>query len=134
MEVIEPYLETIDADTVLVGHSLGPAFILSLLEKINVPIKACFFVAGWIGPLGKEEFDSINTTLVEKDFDWDKIKQNCAEFTLYGSDNDPYIPIDMEKDLAKRLDSDLILMEGAGHFNEKAGYTKFPRLLEDIGK
>lgn len=132
MKVLEPY--TFDSGTVLVAHSLGPAFAVSLLERINVRIRACFFVAGFTGKLGIEEFDSINTTFMEKEFDWEKIKQNCAEFYVYGSDNDPYISQEMEKEFARRLGSELIIVEGAGHFNEKAGYTEFSRLLKDIEK
>ncbi|GEM_PF-2655798 len=44
-----PYLSKIDEQSILVGHSLGPAFILSILEDLNFQIPACFFVAGFTG-------------------------------------------------------------------------------------
>jgi predicted alpha/beta hydrolase family esterase len=134
MKVIGPHISKFGSNTVLVAHSLGPAFAVSLLERISVQIRACFFVAGFTGKLGIQEFDSINTTFMEKEFDWDKIKENCAEFFVYGSENDPYVPLEMEKEFARNLGTELILVKGAGHFNKKAGYTEFPRLLEDIKK
>lgn len=134
MKVIEPHLSTFSSDTVLVAHSLGPVFAVSLLERISVKIRACFFVAGFTGKLGIEKFDSINATFTEKEFDWEKIKRNCAEFFVYGSDNDPYVPQKMEEEFARNLGTELVLIRGAGHFNEKAGYTTFPRLLEDISQ
>jgi uncharacterized protein len=134
MNVMEPYISTFNSDIVLVAHSLGPAFAISLLERINVKIRACFFVAGFIGKLGIEEFDSINSTFTEKEFDWEKIKQNCAEFFVYGSDNDPYVPLEMEEEFARNLGTKLIAVKGAGHFNKKMGYAEFPRLFEDINK
>ncbi len=130
MAVIWPYLGKIGPDTVLIAHSMGPAFALSLLERLDVKLKACVFVAGFTGKLGIGEFDSINKTFMEKEFDWEKIRRNCGAFYLYGSENDPYVPLQMERELARRLGAELILIRGAGHFNEKAGYTRFPELLK----
>ena len=48
LEAFEPYLEQIDSETVFVAHSLGPAFVLSVLEKINTKVKACYFVEGFV--------------------------------------------------------------------------------------
>ncbi|MFP3950012.1 MAG: RBBP9/YdeN family alpha/beta hydrolase [Candidatus Micrarchaeia archaeon] len=134
MNVMEPYIRTFNSDTVLVAHSLGPAFAVSLLERINVKIRACFFVAGFTGNLGIEEFDSINTTFMEKEFNWEKARRICSEFFVYGSDNDPYVPLEMEEDFAINLGTKMTVVNGAGHFNKKAGYAEFPRLLEDIQK
>ena len=131
-EVFEEYKQYLDEDSVLVGHSVGPAFILNVLERLNRPVKAAFLVAGWTGKLGLEEFDPINKTFCERDFKWENIKQNCKSFFVFSSDNDPYVPLDKGKELAENLDTELIIMEGAGHFNEKAGYREFPLLLEKI--
>jgi predicted alpha/beta hydrolase family esterase len=50
----------------MIGHSFGPAFILNILERINNPIKSCYFVSGFIGLLNNKEFDDINKTFVDK--------------------------------------------------------------------
>ena len=132
MEVFEEYLPKVDEETIFVGHSLAPAFILSILEKLNVQVRASFFVSGFIGLLGNNTFDEINESFVTKDFDWNRIKENCRKFYTYHSDNDPYVPLEKGKELEERLGAKFTLVEDAGHFNEKAGYTEFYRLLADI--
>jgi len=122
----------LDENTILVGHSLGAAFILTILERLKKPIKAAFLVAGFIGKLGHHEFDEINKTFIEKPFNWQRIKQNCKQFFIYNSDNDPYVPLEKGEQIAKNLGVELNVMKGAGHFNADAGYTEFNILLEDI--
>jgi hypothetical protein len=130
--VFTPYESKIDNSTIFVGHSLGPAFILSILEKIDVKIKASFFVSGFIGLLNNPQFDEINKTFVLKGFDWKKIRSNCDKFYLFHSDNDPYVPLSKAKDLATKLDGNLAIVRDAGHFNAASGYTRFDLLLKKI--
>ena len=132
MKVFSIFEKKLDEETIMIGHSLGPAFILRLLEKIEKPVKSCFFVSGCIDLLGNEEFDKINRTFVEKEFDWDKIKNNCRKFYIIHSDNDPYVPLKMGKKLSDKLDGEMDIVRDGGHFNEGAGYTKFPFLLRKI--
>lgn len=132
IKVFREYFPKINSDTIFIGHSLAPAFILSVLERIDIKIKACFFVAGFVGLIGKEEFDIINNTFITKKFNWSKIKENCGRFYIYNSDNDPYVPLSKGEELANRLDSKLIIVDNAGHFNEDSGYKEFPKILEDI--
>jgi predicted alpha/beta hydrolase family esterase len=131
--VFEEYLDAINEDTIFVGHSLGPAFILSILEKINVQVKACFFVAGFVGLLD-DDLDKINHTFTDRNFDWPKIKQNCGKFVVINSDNDPYISMEKAEELAECLDAKVEWVKGAGHFNAKAGYLRFDELLERVKK
>lgn len=132
MSVFEENFSLIDKNTIFVGHSLGPAFILSILEKVNVKVRACFFVSGFFVLLGKKEFDDINRTFITKKFDWDKIKDNCEKFYVFHSDNDPYVPLEKARELAKKLDTEIVMVNDAGHFNEASGYIKFDLLLDKI--
>jgi len=132
LRVFEEYEKYLDENSIVIGHSLGPAFLLTVLERLNHPIRAAFFVAGFVGLLGNPTFDEINKTFIDKSFDWKKIKQNCKRFYVFHSDNDPYVPLEKGKELAKNLGAELIIVKGAGHFNERAGYTKFYLLLEKI--
>jgi predicted alpha/beta hydrolase family esterase len=132
LKVLKDYERYLNKDSIVVGHSLGPAFLLGILEKLNHPIKAAFFVAGFIGLLNNSEFDELNKTFVIKSFDWAKIKKNCKKFYIINSDNDPYVPLDKGKELAKNLDTELIVLKNAGHINHGTGYTKFGFLLEKI--
>lgn len=128
------YEALIDQNTVLIGHSMAPAFILSILEEINTQVRACFFVSGFQAMLENELFDKINKTFMEKEFDWQKIKQNCQKFYLINAKNDPYVPWREGKKLAHKLDGEFILKKEGGHFNMEEGCTQFPELLELIEK
>jgi len=132
LRVFEDYKDFLGPDTIVIGHSLGVAFFLRVLEKINFPIKASFFVSGFISFLDNNQFDEINKTFLEKDFDWEKIKQNCKKYFILSSDNDPYVPLSKGEDIARNLDSKLIVVPGAGHICTGSGYTKFDLLLEKI--
>ena len=132
MKVFEGYQHYIDENTIFVGHSLGCGFILDMLETLNQSIKCSFLVAGFLKKFNKPEFVELNKTFVDKDFKWNKIKQNCGKFFVFNSDDDPNVPLEKGKELAEKLNVELILVPNAGHFNTKAGYTKFDLLLEEI--
>lgn len=118
----------VDKETILIGHSLGVPFILSLLERFKV--KSCFLIAGFC-TLPENQFKEGMRTFV-KDFNWKQIKQNCKEFYIFQSDNDPYVPLSKAEEVAKKLGVEITTIKGAGHFNAEAGYTTFPALLQKI--
>ena len=60
LNVFEEYKNQIDSETIFVGHSLAPAFILSILEKLDVKIKKSIFVCGFLGLIDIEDFDNLN--------------------------------------------------------------------------
>lgn len=131
-EIFKDYEKEIDSDTIFIGHSLGPAFILNVLENIDIQINSCFLVAGFTGKLNDPQFNEINRTFAEREFNWDKIRENCKKFFVFYSDNDPYVPSEKARDLVKNLKAEAYLIKGAGHFNKASGYETFPVLLEKI--
>ena len=134
MKIMEPYLDKIDNEAIFVGHSIGPSFILSILEKIKTNIRASFFLSGFLGLLNKETFDKVNKTFTTKDFDWNKIRSNCKRFYIFHSDNDPFVPFEKAEELSKKLNTKIIVIHNGGHLNVKAGYTLFPELLDRINE
>lgn len=132
LKIFENYEKHLGPDTILIGHSIGSAFILSVLEMSEKPVGSCFLVAGFTGKLGSKRFDPMNKTFAEKEFDWKKIRKNCKRFVVFCSDNDPYVPGEKSGELADKLGADFILVKGAGHFNTEAGYSKFELLLKKI--
>lgn len=134
LNVFEDYKQYLNENSIVVGHSLGPAFLLSVLERLDKPIKAAFFVSGFLGFLNNPEFDKLNKTFVDKTFDWSKIKKNCKKFYVINSDNDPYVLLKKGRNLAKNIGTELIILKNAGHINQESGYTRFDFLLEMIKK
>ena len=125
------YESKINEETVLIGHSLGAAFILNYLEKTSKKIKAAILVSGFHKLLGSQ-YDEINKTFVDKQFNWDKIKSSCGRFFIFAGDNDEYISLEVSNELAKNLNAEMNIVHDGGHLNKKAGYDDFSLLLETI--
>ena len=85
--VFSQYEGKVNEETVLIGHSLGAAFILNYLEKANKKIKAAILAAGFHKLLGTQ-YDEINKSFIDKQFNWKKIKSSCSRFFVFASDND----------------------------------------------
>lgn len=130
--VFEPYFEQLDEESVLIGHSLGCAFVLNILERIEVKVKKVILVAPFAGFLDNPKFDEVNKTFLDRNFNWDNIKRNCMEFRILYSDNDPYIPEERVLEISKNLGIEPVLIKDGGHLNKKAGFSEFPKLLELI--
>lgn len=130
-EVLRPHRAKITEETILIGHSLGGVFTLRLLEQLEHPVRACFLVGTPIGirPILNEDRDERFSGFV---FDWETIRKQSAHFTVFHSDNDPYVSLGNGERLAESLGTDLSFVPGAGHFNTAAGYTTFPLLLERL--
>lgn len=120
LAAFKKYEGKINDRTLLVGHSLGPAFILTLLERVKVRVPAAFLVAPFAESLGIPKFDRPNDTFVSKSFDWARITKNCAEFFVYASDNDPYVPFAKSRLVSDNLNATLRVVHGAGHFNSES--------------
>ena len=130
-DVFENYKQYIKENTILIGHSLGGLFTLRILEKLEKPILAAFFIGTPIGiqPIGNYERDNSFSGF---NFDWGKIKNKAMNFVVFHSDNDPYVVLENGKKLAKNLGVKLSFVPNAGHFNKNAGYTKFEILRDKV--
>jgi len=132
LKTFENYEQYLDENSIVIGHSLGSAFLLNVIEKLERPIKCAFFIAGFTGLLSNSEYDELNKTFTTKSFDWARIKKNCRRFFVINSDNDPYVPLERGRELAKNLNTELIVVKNAGHINKESGYTEFKFLLEKV--
>lgn len=130
-DVFKKYKQEINADTIIIGHSLGGVFALRILEKLEKPVNVVALISTPLGIkpiLNYERDDSFSGF----DFDWKNIKNKTNNFIVFQSDNDPYVDLDNGKELAKNLGVNLTFIPNAGHFNKPAGYTEFPDLLAKI--
>lgn len=132
-DVLKEYEEHINEDTILIGHSLGGVFTLRVLEQLKHPVKAVFFVGTPIGVRPILNYDRDNS-FSGFSFDWNSIKKNAQHFVVFQSDNDPYVGLANGHQLAEILGVKLNFVLNAGHFNAKAGYLKFEKLLEEVNK
>ena len=114
-------------------RALKTAILLLLFTFIAAsdPAKAVFLVATPIGvkPILNYERDSSFSGF---DFDWNNINKKAKHFLVFQSDDDPYVCLGNGEHLAKNLNVALNFVPNAGHFNKRAGYTKFDLLLEKL--
>ena len=67
--------------TILVGHSLGAAFALRLVERATKPFVGVFLAAPFIGALGLPDYDPVNHSFFATDFDWPAINARAGAFS-----------------------------------------------------
>jgi predicted alpha/beta hydrolase family esterase len=121
-----------DKDTFLVGHSIGCQAIMRYLEKTNAKVGGILFVAGWftLKDLGNDE-QIVAKPWLETKIDTDKVK-NAAKIIAIFCDDDPYVPISDAETFKKRLNAEIIMQTGKGHFSGDDGVTELPEALEAI--
>ena len=129
--VFENYKSKVTEDSIFIGHSIGVAFLLQILENREMPIQAAFLVAGFISQLKNPKFDEINASFI-REMDWLKLQKDCQRVYVFHSDDDPYVPLKYGKELSEKLGIGVTVVKKAGHFNEISGYKEFPLLLDLI--
>lgn len=131
LEVLKPNMDKIGENTILIGHSLGGAFALKILESLSKPVLATVFVGTPVGIQPILNYDK-DVAFCGFKFDWENIKSKSKHFLVYQSDNDPYVAKANGEELAKQLGVNLNFVPNAGHFNSKAGYTQFEDLYKNL--
>ncbi len=129
--VFKQYEKYLDNNTIIIAHSGGCAFLLRLLESLQVKIKTAVFVAPPLGIMPIKYIEA-DRPFLKQPFDWNKIRESSQNFLVFHSTDDPFICIANGETLAKELNVNLIKLDNAGHFNAKAGYLQFELLLERL--
>ncbi|WP_062735090.1 RBBP9/YdeN family alpha/beta hydrolase [Kocuria turfanensis] len=112
-----------DEHTHLVGHSLGCITILRHLAGLPQPwsLGGLVLVAGFTGPLESEP--SLDAFLAE-DVDVAAVRTHVRRRLVLRSDDDPTVPPAATDALAARLDAEVQVVGGAGHFRGRDGITR----------
>ena len=122
--------DKINEESVFVCHSIGCVFLAKYCITNNIKIGKCVFVSGCNNYFNLEEFDKLNKSMFTDEID--KFINLCKERVCFYSKDDPYIKFSALQDFAKSIKAKEIVYENAGHFNEKAGYTKFEDILKEL--
>lgn len=129
-KVLKERVPIIDESTVLIGHSCGATYILHILEQLNLSVFQSVFISGFIDNLDNNHFDTLNKTFINHNFDWEKIIKNAGKITIFHGNNDPYVPMNIAKNLSEKLKTKINIIPNGGHLNDEFGYTQFPALLK----
>lgn len=127
-KVLDKVKDKITQDIVFICHSIAPIFLIKYCINNNIKIGKLISVSGINNFKGGiPEFDEINKFMFVDDVS--NFIDLCDERICIYSNNDPYIKIEELKNFANSIKVKQIVFENAGHFNEKAGYTKFEYIL-----
>ena len=127
-KVLDKYKDKINKDSVFVGRSIAPIFIVKYLLKNNLKINKLISVSGFNGYINVPDYDYVNKT-----FFLDEIKgfeKLCRHRICYISKNDPYVPYYLLDMFSKNIKAKVYCRENAGHFNTDSGYSTFEELLK----
>ncbi len=129
MAYLEKELPPTDTNTILIGHSAGCPLILSLLERLQTPVRQAVLVSGFYQSISDNGYSD---ALLQPAYDWAKIRGNAQEILLLNSDNDPWRCNDTQaRPVAEKLQAPLTVMFGEGHMGSttlKQPYREFPLL------
>lgn len=121
------------APTILVGHSLGAAMALRLVERAVAPFDGVFLAAGFVGALGLPDYDPINASFFATPFEWAGIRERKGSASrCWAGDDDPYVPLLRSQEMADHLDAPLEVIAGGGHLNDETGFNTFPQMRDAI--
>ncbi len=130
-EFYQSYLSNPKEKKCFISHSLGPVFVLHVLQQYRIQLDSAIFVSPFLNSLGgKWQFDHVNASFYNTDFDFDLIQRLVPiSYTLYGS-NDPYVEPERAQTFSQKIQSSFIEVHNGGHLNTSAGFDTFPLLLE----
>lgn len=126
----------INPETVMIGHSAGVPFTLSVLEKIKTKIKLAVMVAGLSEPSTNDpEITAWQKAFLQESYNWEEIKAHCGEFVFINAVNDPWGCNEKQgRKMFDKLGGTLIINK-EGHMGSdsfKQPYKEFPLLLKLI--
>ncbi len=91
-------------DTVLLGHSLGGAVALKVVESLDKPIKKLILAAGFVEVVENKPYSEA----FDWKFDFNKIKNNAKEIILLRDEGDTEIPKTQAEIMSKKLGGRII--------------------------
>jgi predicted alpha/beta hydrolase family esterase len=130
--VLDSYSNKIDEDTIFIGHSLAPIFIIKYLLEKKIKIKALILVSGFNNYYVNEEYDKCNKSFYINESNISDIHNYCNSIYCLYSNNDPYIKLSELERFANALDAKKYLIKDGGHLNSEFGYIKFDEILSII--
>lgn len=138
LEALQPYVDQMGEDDIVVAHSLGTKAVLHAIEKTKVKkIGHLFLIASAIGEIELRDWGKLFAQMPEKDItalkffwtaplNWKKISEKVGSGQVVVSDNDKFIQFGTRGQIPSGWG--FHKWHGFGHFNE----AEQPKLFELI--
>ncbi len=117
---------------IFIGHSIGCQTILRYLEDLEGKVGKVILVAPWftLSNLDNVEMWTVADPWLKTPIDFGKIKSKYQSMTTIFSDNDPWVPYQVNVDLFRaKFNPEIITLHNKGHITEDEGSTQLPELL-----
>ena len=129
---LEEGLSSLQADDIVIAHSLGCISTLDYLSKLqeqNV-FKKLILVSGFYEKLSV--LPDLDQFVESCTLDTEKLQALVGNITVFVSSNDVLVQPELTYRLAEKLNANVVNVKNAGHFLDSDGYTTFPDLLAAI--
>jgi predicted alpha/beta hydrolase family esterase len=127
---------TPDANTILVGHSIGCQAILRYLQAIQGKVSGVVLVAPWFTltpeAVPTAAYRAIAKPWIETQIDFVKARRAAGAIVALFSDNDPYVTQENQRVVKEKLGAKIILDKGKGHFSADEGVTELQSALQAV--
>ncbi|MEK7646265.1 MAG: alpha/beta hydrolase [Patescibacteria group bacterium] len=127
-----------DENTFFIGHSIGCQAIFRYIQAPEITdVGGVVCIAPWLtlAKLETEEDKDIARPWLENPINFAQIKKVLKKATLIFSDNDTEVSLAENRDLfAAKLDAQVIVESGKGHFTESDGVKELPVAIEELKK
>ncbi len=137
LAALSEQIQTVNKDTILVGHSVGCQAVLRFLTGLppGQKVGGVVLVAGWISVPNLEGRTAAQKAILDDwlnpPLDFAKLAERSNHFTAIFSDNDPFVPKENWEVCEKELHAKVIVKHLAGHF-EGEDATELPEVVEEI--
>ncbi|MAZ40760.1 hypothetical protein CL654_01410 [bacterium] len=121
VSILSETVKNPDENTYFVGHSMGCFVILKYLESLNTNDS----IGGVVcvgGHLGRDKWPALNL---------EKIKRFAPQVFGIFSDNDYYIPLEMEERY-REWGAQTLVLHDKGHFSRKEDITELPEARDAL--
>ena len=126
----------------IIAHSMGAPTAIEFIRENKVFVKNLVLVAPTAKEQGEKNWENLrkagypDAEGVIKSFNkvtkhLEDIKGLVDKSVIYLSDNDPFVPVIVEKSF-KELDPEVKHFKKHGHFNTGAGILEFPTILDEF--
>lgn len=130
-QVIQSEVTDPAARLILVGHSLGCITICHYLDRVKkAKADGCVFVAGFSGNIRIQAIKEFYETQADLANVRKKIGKSVSMLSL----DDRAVPAEKSRELAAQLGSEIVELNGYGHFMGSEGVTKLPVILPELQK
>lgn len=107
-------------------YSSGSAAIMRFAESHK--LFAAVLVSAYISDLGDET--EARSGYFNRPWNWESIKQNCSHIVQFGSSDDPFLPWDEQRTVARETEATFHMSDCMGHYMN----STFPELINTMRK